>query len=178
MRNILVFGLVFILQSCVFFPIWENFIGIDVENNSDDSLLIYLASGMSPANPTVFPDTCLPQDAYVGERNLPHVNDSISGYLVPVSAHDKINVLATIVNTDYWGNGLYDDFFDDFVKVKILSFFFISADSFKKYGYNYVASHNMILSRYDLTESDMRSLDLTIPYPPTESMKDMRIWKP
>ena len=61
---------------------------------------------------------------------------------------------------------------------KVLSYFFISADTLEKYGYDYVASHNLILARYDLTESDMRFLDMVIPYPPTESMKEMKIWIP
>lgn len=173
-----VLALVLTIHSCVFFPIWDEYVSLNVNNTSDDSLLIYVASGMLPSTPTVYPDTCLPMDEYVGELNLPHTNDSISGYLIPISPKEKSSILFTIVATDYWGNGRYEKFFDDFIKVDVLSLFFISADSIRKYGYNYVASHNIILARYDLTPSDMKSLDMMIPYPPTEAMKGMKIWKP
>ena len=173
---ILVF--VFALQSCVFLPIWEEFVCLGVDNDSNDSILVYLASGFSPTNPTVYPDTCLPKDVYVGNINLPHTNDSISGYLIGISPHEQMAVLCTLIYSDYWGHGRIDDFFDDCVRVKVLSFFFISADTLNKYGYDYVASHNKILARYDLTESDMRFLDMMIPYPPTDSMREMKIWMP
>lgn len=174
----LVLAFTFTLQSCVFLHIWDDYMSLDVINNSNDSIRVYLALGRPPLYPTAYPDTCLPKDAYVDEINLPHTNDSISGYFVGISPHSGSAVVMTIVYSDYWGHGRIDDFFDDFIRVKVLPFFFISADTLKKYGYDYVASHNMILARYDLTESDMRSLNLTIPYPPTESMKGMKIWMP
>lgn len=178
MKNFFIIVFVFALQSCVFLPIWEDFVCLGVENNSNDSLLVYLALDQPPRNPTVYPDTCLPKDIYVGFINLPHTNDSLSGYLVGIPPREQMAVECTIINTDYWGNGKLDKFFDKLIRVKVLSFFFISADTLNKYGYDYVASHNMIQARYDLTESDMRHLDMMIPYPPTESMKGMKIWMP
>lgn len=174
MRKYLAFVLVLMLQSCYFLPMWEEDVCLAVDNRSSDSLLVYVASGLLPIWPTVYPDTLLPPDSYVGEINLPHINDSISGYLIPVPPHEKNAVLCTEIHTDYWGNGLYDKFFNDFVKAEVLSFFFIYKDSVKKYGYDYVASHNIIAARYDLTASDMKSLGMIIPFPPTESMSDMK----
>ena len=176
MRKLFVITIIIALQSCYFLPIWEEDLCLVVDNNSNDSLLIYVASGILPTNPTTYPDTLLPKDAYVGDVNLPHSNDSISGYLIHAPSHERTAILCTIVNTDYWGHGLYDKFCNDFIRPKILSVFFISADSVKNYGYDYVANNNMIEARYDLTSSDLKSLDMFIPYPPTESMSGMKRW--
>lgn len=171
---ILVLLIIQLLTSCIF-PMNQEWVGLDAVNTSNDSIFIYLARGHQWA-PTVYPDTCLPQDAYVGNINIPHTNDSISGYLTPVAPHDTANVELSLVYCDEWLHNALDKYFSNFPK--ITSWFFISADSIKKYGYNYVASRSIILARYDLTPSDMRSLNMMIPYPPTESMKGMKIWMP
>lgn len=156
---------------------WDNWESIDVINNSNDTILIYLASGKTAATPTAYPDTCLPAEAFVGDIQLPHTNDSISGYLVKISPHDDAPVYLGLVTTDYWGHGLRTKFFDQH-HIHMLSFFFIHSDTLKKYGYDYIAKNNLILARYDLCESDMRALDLRIPYPPLEAMKEMKTWIP
>lgn len=163
-----------LLMSCIF-PISQEWVDLVAVNTSNDSIFVYLARGHQ-WSPTIYPDTCLPMDAYVGNINIPHTNDSISGYLVPVAPHDTVYVEGGLVYCDEWLHKALDKFFSDFPERT--SWFFISVDSVRKYGYNYVASHNIILARYDLTTSDMRSLNLMIPYPPTASMKGMKIWKP
>lgn len=165
------------LQSCYFLPMWENWESIDVENNCEDTIMVYLATGNTLATPTVYPDTCLPAEAFVGDIRLPHTNDSISGYLVAIPPHDDFPVYSGMVSTDYWGHNLREKFFEKH-HINVLSFFFIHSDTLKKFGYDYIAHHNLILARYDLDVSDMNALDLKIPYPPTEAMKDMKIWKP
>ena len=177
MKKICLFAFILALQSCYFFPVWPEDVCLSTENHSNDSLLVYVAWGRLPSNPTVYPDTLLPRDAYVGEINLPHTNDSISGYLLLVPPHDGTALLCTEVNTDYWGHGLYDKFFNEFIRTDVLSVFYISADSVRKYGYDYVASHNIIVARYDLTASDIKSLNMIIPYPPTDAMSGMKIWR-
>ncbi len=181
MKNLIVVLFILALQSCLLFPTYEEFVCLGVDNKSRDSILVYLAADKPPIYPTVYPDTCLPRNSYVGEINgVYHTNDSISGYLTPIPPHEQSSVLCTIINYNYFGGGrhkkIYNEFFSDFVRVEYLSFFFLSADSVRKYGYDHVASHNMILSRYDLTASDMKSLEMMIPYPPTEEMKGMKIW--
>jgi hypothetical protein len=174
-HTLLLFFVVMTFHACYFFPIWENWVSIDVENHSEDSILVYLASGKTLATPTVYPDTCLPAESYVGDIRLPHTNDSISGYLVRIAPHEIADVYGGLVSTDYWGHSLKNKFFEEH-HISTLSFFFIHADSIKKYGYDHIARNNLILARYDLSVSDMRALDLRIPYPPSNAMKGMRMW--
>ncbi len=173
-KVIIIWGVILIVffESCVL-PLNQEWVGLNAVNTSNDSILIYLARGHQ-WSPTVYPDTLLPKDTYVGEINLPHTNDSISGYLVPLAPHDTTCVELSLIYCDDWKHGMLDKFFADFPK--ITSWFFISADSVEKYGYDYVATHNIILARYDLTTSDMKYLNMMIPYPPTEGMKGMKIW--
>ncbi len=95
----LVLAFTFTLQSCVFLHIWDDYMSLDVINNSNDSIRVYLALGRPPLYPTAYPDTCLPKDAYVDEINLPHTNDSISGYFVGISPHSGSAVVMTIAIT-------------------------------------------------------------------------------
>jgi len=169
--------LVLSFHSCYFLPIWESFESIDVRNNSNDTILVYLATGNSPATPTIYPDTCLPAEAYVGDIRIPHTNDSISGYLVRVDPHDGASVLTGMVRTDYWQHGFRKKFFEQ-NHINVLSFFFIHSDTLKKYGYDYIAQKNLILARYDLNKSNLDALDLKVPYPPTPKMKNMKKWIP
>ena len=41
-----------------------------------------------------------------------------------------------------------------------------------------IRKDNDYIVRYDLTYYDLLELDLTIPFPPTEDMRDMKMWPP
>ena len=166
---------ILLLQSCPFLPLNQVWTSLDVTNTSNDSIYIYAALGISYA-PTVYPDTLLPEDDYVGDLWFPHTSDSISGYLHPLGPQDTTCVDMGLLYLDDWEHGKYDKFLKDYPP--ITSFFFISADTLKKYGYDHVARHNMILARYDLTISDMKRLNLLIHFPPTEAMNGMNIRMP
>ncbi len=59
-----------------------------------------------------------------------------------------------------------------------LSFFFLSPDTIAKYGWEDVRENYRILKRYDLSFSDVESLDFTIYYPPTNAMRYMKMYPP
>ena len=123
-KKTIIFVLVTIelLMSCVL-PLNQEWVGLDAVNTSKDSIFIYLARGHQ-WSPTVYPDTCLPKDTYVGNINLPHTNDSISGYLVPVAPHDTANVELSLIYCADWKNEALEKFFADYPKMT--SWFFIS----------------------------------------------------
>lgn len=59
-----------------------------------------------------------------------------------------------------------------------LSFFILSPDTIAKYGWADVRENYRILKRYDLSFSDVESLDFTIYYPPTNAMRYMKMYPP
>ena len=162
-----------LFQGCFFFDIWEFEVDFTVENDSDDTLSVYLAMGNSRYAPTIYPDTCLPANAYVGYRDG---TDSISDWLVPVPPHCTQGVASYFLNTDYWGNGKYRKFFKE-NHIDTLSVFIINSDTLKYYGYDYVARNNVILARYDLSISDMERLFYCFPYPPSPIMSRMKVYQ-
>ena len=161
-------------QGC-FFKWWEYDIELKVENHSNDTISVYFAMGYYTATPTIYPDTLLPKDEFVGWTKD---SDSISSWLVVVPPHDVAQPYWWMwTKTDYWGHGAYSKFFDE-LNIDTLSIFMISTDSIRKYGYDFVAEHNIILARYDLSTSDMDRLNYRFPYPPTEDMRTMKVWIP
>ncbi|TJY60071.1 hypothetical protein FAZ19_23285 [Sphingobacterium alkalisoli] len=57
-----------------------------------------------------------------------------------------------------------------------ISFFIINADTLAKYPREVVNERYMILRRYDLSIFDLQKLDYTLRYPPTEAMRDMKMY--
>ena len=59
-----------------------------------------------------------------------------------------------------------------------MSIFIFHTDTLNKYTWEEVRDRYMILSRYDLSLQDIVNLNHTIPYPPTEAMKEMKMYLP
>lgn len=57
-----------------------------------------------------------------------------------------------------------------------LSIFLISSNTMSKYAWDYISNAYDILCRYDLSGSDILNLNYTIPYPPSPTMKDMKMY--
>ena len=66
----------------------------------------------------------------------------------------------------------------DAFKTDTLSFYIFSPDTIAKYGWTDVRENYRILKRYDLSFSDVESLDFTIYYPPTNAMRYMKMYPP
>lgn len=62
------------------------------------------------------------------------------------------------------------------VKTDTISFFIYNADTLDRYEWNIIKENYMILQRYDLSIYDLQKLDYTLYYPPTEAMRNMKMW--
>jgi hypothetical protein len=63
-------------------------------------------------------------------------------------------------------------------QVDTLCFFIFATDTLKKYDWDIIRKEYKILQRYDLSLQDFIRLRRTITYPPTEAMKDMKMYPP
>jgi hypothetical protein len=59
-----------------------------------------------------------------------------------------------------------------------MSIFFFDPDTLAKYEWETIREEYKILVRYDLSHNDLRKLNWRIYYPPTEAMKDMKMYPP
>jgi len=59
-----------------------------------------------------------------------------------------------------------------------MSIFFFDPDTLAKYEWATIREEYKILVRYDLSHNDLRKLDWRIYYPPTEAMKDIKMYPP
>ena len=74
----------------------------------------------------------------------------------------------------------YDWSIDYLVKNKLskdtLSIFFFSVKTVENYSWEEIRQDYKILRRYDLSIQDLQKLGYKIPYPPTETMSNMRMF--
>ena len=148
-------GLLFLICGCIIllfcrcpFSRW----GWYCENNTaNDTLGVYLAWGFYSA----YPDTVLPSTApsplwvlFPGEKTLVYIS-----------------------------SGGYEEIIKDLPK-DTLSVFFFNEDTLKAYNWQIIRSDYKILVRYDLSFNDLKILNWTIPYPPTEAMRNMKMYPP
>jgi len=105
----------------------------------------------------LYPDTLLPY-----EMRFP---------LIPISKSSSIDLcdMACDENTAFSWLSLPAD---------TLSFFFFDADIIERYDWQIIRDNYMILVRYDFSQKDLQKLKWRIYYPPTEEMKDMKMYPP
>ena len=121
---------------------------LEFYNLTSDTLGIYLALG----NQTAYPDTILPADPLIRGA----------------APHEKWIV---------WIGISHEKMIRDLPK-DTLSVFIIHDDTIKKYRWQEIREGYKILKRYDLSLGDLTTLNFTIPYPPDEEMKDMKMYPP
>ena len=59
-----------------------------------------------------------------------------------------------------------------------ISVFFFDPDTLVKYKWEIIRQKYKMLIRYDLSRSDLKKLNWCIYYPPTEAMKEMKMYPP
>jgi hypothetical protein len=59
-----------------------------------------------------------------------------------------------------------------------LSFFIFDYEIIERYDWQTIRDNYMILVRYDFSHADLKKLKWNIYYPPTEEMKDMKMYPP
>jgi len=154
-------------MSCFTEPIKNVY----VNNQTSDSVYVYLATGYFKDEYTVYPDTMLPKDKNLGPK---WDNRNLSSYIAIVPPYNdghKERIIKEIV-----GREKMSDFFKDVLPLDTLSVFFFSPDTVRFYGYDRVAAENRIWVRYDLSISDMEMLNYIFPYPPTPQMEHMKMY--
>ena len=60
----------------------------------------------------------------------------------------------------------------------ILMVFVFNADTLETHGWDYAKEHNMVMQRYDLSLTDLQNLNWTLTFPPTEEMRNIKMWPP
>ena len=56
--------------------------------------------------------------------------------------------------------------------------FVFNSDTLSSRGWDYVKDHNNVTQRYDLSLSNLRNLNWRIAFPPTEEMRNIKMWPP
>ena len=142
MRRICIFLVVFIgcmcvVQSCPL-PIYDAYVEVYVENNTGDTIYVYPATGDSCFSQTRYPDTLLPRNSFL-EAGQCFLADIISDMRVAPHATEAVWG-KDVEGVHYWEHKPYDKCFRK-LNLDTLSFFFINADTLRRYGYDYMAEH-------------------------------------
>ena len=122
-----------------------------LENNTDDTLSVYMALFYS-----AYPDTLIPEvfkDGMLKGGALPHETGSFYG-------------------TDFKPEIIFKDLPRD-----TLSLFIVNVDTMFHVNWAEI-NQTRLLQRYDLSLPDLKSLNFTISYPPDGRMKYMKMYPP
>ena len=141
---------------------------IYIKNASNDSVFVYMALGIGPEYPTLYPDTTLPpyliiKNARIGKERK---DLFITDYL-PVLPP---NTTGEVWPTDYEKIAEWEP--------DTMSIFIISKNAVDKYGWEDVRENYRILERYDLSTDEVILMNYTIPYPPQPFMRNMKMYPP
>lgn len=117
-------------------------------NDSDKDLYFYEAVMNAP----IYPDTLI-KETKVQLKVSPHTISYQGGLISTEEVFKKYNI-------------------------DTLSIYFFDAYIVDTYPWETIREEYKVLKRYDLSIKDIQLLDYEIPYPPTEVMKDMRMYPP
>jgi hypothetical protein len=91
-----------------------------------------------------------------------------------IGAEDKCGVPFKKSESRYYNyNYEYDNGYID-----VLSLFIFDTDTFDTYSWDEIKNNYKVLKRYDLSRQDLKHLNYIITYPPTEAMKNMKMYPP
>ena len=119
-----------------------------VENNSGKSIFYYLGVAPPSQGGFIYPDTSIYLDS----------NERLRGPVLPNS----------ISSFSYRNNNNADT----------ICLFIFDADTVKKYSWEEVRRGYKILQRYDMSKEDLKFIDCNFIYPPSEKMKDIKMFPP
>ena len=140
-----------------------------IQNLSGIDVFSYQAANTENA-PTVYPDTLVPEvyrpHYYAPEDTLGIIPPNTCGF-------DWCLLWEGITKWSFNSKWFNKEFPGGFYSV-----FIISYDTYKEKGWEGIRNDYDILVRYDLTYDDLKALKDTIPFPPTEKMKDMKMYPP
>jgi len=129
--------------------ILEETYKFNIRNDSNKELYFYRAYANSI---NVYPDTLLFE-----QFALTHINPLSTFHL---GGFQKIDEKINEIPSD------------------TLSIYFFDNDTLENFSWETICDEYKVLKRYDLSLKDIQLLDYEIPYPPTSTMKDMRMYPP
>lgn len=152
-----------------------------IENHSDHPIVVCEASH-TRMQPTVYPDTLLPKYLFIYYEDDKYYEDSkvVEYFGTPSDTTDHY----ALMPPGDWQYALlsphkfsWETFCEQF-PAGYYSVFFIDGETVFEKSWADIRKDNDYIVRYDLTYYDLLELDLTIPFPPTEDMRDMKMWPP
>ena len=166
----------FLLQ--IFATDWDEYYLHNIRNNSNIDIFSYQAANKIWAS-TVYPDTVLPEIFNNKENRFFYCYDPNT---------DGFTDTIGIIRPDTCGYDLcypwksspklYKKIFEKDFPAGYYSVFILSYETYLEKGWEGIRDDYDILVRYDLTYDDLKALNDTIPFPPSEAMKDMKMWPP
>jgi hypothetical protein len=141
--------IMFVLMSCSNFP-YQRY-PYEIQNNLDSFIKVYIALSN---NGGVYPDTLL---SFTEDR-----------LIVEVRPFEKYHSDVGASWEEIWS----------YFPKDTMSIYIFSKDTLDSYSWEDIQQNYKILRRYDLSLSDLQKLNYTIPYPPTETMKNMKMYPP
>lgn len=125
---------------------------IHVVNNADHNIESAVPSSGGP----FYPDTALTEIVTGSMQNTPPGRNAYYD-------HHGTGSLAALIESTPEG---------------LISIYVFHPDTLANYSDQEIIDDYNVLARYDLTLSDLETLDFFVPYPPSEAMNDMRIYMP
>jgi|SRR5690554_183757 len=130
--------------------------------------------------------SCIPMDIEYSILLKNQSNHKIDSYLGANEHYPDTTVVETNFrwsvypgsSIDYSATTPWEEIFERYVPSDTLSMFVFHTDTLETNSWETIISEYKVLKRYDLSLEDVQSLNYTIPYPPTEQMKDMRMYPP
>ena len=152
---------IILLCSC------DPFYFLVLENKSSHNILAYWATDYAhPEVCSVYPDTLLPDKYFYHCYYNGNADNSIDSHIIPSNSKSALEV------------GLEFDVFFSILPQDTLSVFIIHGDTALTKPWKEIKEENNYIVRYDLSYNDFMNLNGCIPFPPTEAMRDMKMWPP
>ena len=165
LRIFTLLSLILSLTSCdPLFEIGDYY--YNVSNMSEDTICVYFAVGIKEWNTNSYPDTLLPENEMWRRSTgqTPYSNVLMTEQLCPPN------------ESRYCYKMIYNNKYGEKLTKDTLSVIIISTDTLKKYGYEDVRNNYRILIRYDLDINYVREKNYHFVYPPSEEMRDMKMY--
>lgn len=149
-----------------------------IRNNSGFDIFSYQAANNIWA-PTVYPDTLLPESFNNKENRFFCCYDPETD-----ARTDTLGRIRPGTDGKDWcypwkrARRLYEQQFEKDFPAGYYSVIILSYESYLEKGWEGIRDDYDILVRYDLTYDNLKVLNDTIPFPPTEAMKNMKMWPP
>lgn len=145
-----------------------------IVNNSDHNISVYWAS--TAANTSAYPDTLLPDNPVPCGADMYELIES------PISPNGGLATFEYPTNLKGFKK-LFNR--KEHLPEGILSVFVMHTDTLLSYPWEQMKANNKYLVRYDLYYEDIirfsavnDGYEFHIPFPPTEAMRDMKMWPP